>query len=154
MPSFDFTLVKKPKTRKTVKSHDTFRVLDKNVIGVIWITKTANYYVKSNNRTYNISPECYSCKGKRRIYRQGSYDINRFSYIRLIDDCCECDSKHWLPFAVGCIVKGDIVYNSNSDKYLFNIKDIWIDYDDIDAQLACNFYRKHLTEINNIIRNK
>lgn len=156
MPSFDFSIVKKKtKAGKTSKDSSVYKTVDKNVIGVVWITKNAKYYVKaSDGKTYNIKSTSYSCKGKRYIYRQGCDDLNRVCYIRLPDNCRECNSDHWLPFAPGNVVKGNIVLNKKLNSFLFDIKETWVDYGNDDSHKSLEFYREHLKEINNVIRNK
>lgn len=152
MPSFSFTLAKKPAgKRKTSVRTNEYEVVDTNVVGVVWIDINANYFVHTEEHTYPIKKECYSCKGKSRVYRHGCYDMNRVSYIRLSDNLNECNHTYYIPFAVGCIVSGSIHRNKSTNKLSFNIRKCWIDYDNEDAHKALEFYRQHLNEINDAI---
>ncbi len=153
MPSFDFSLVKKESNnRKTSNNINKYEVVEKNVMGVVHIDINANYYVKINNRYYNINSECYSCKGKNMIYAQGYDDKHRVCIIRSPGEYTECNHNLYLPFAPGCIVSGDIIKQNGTKVFL--IKKVWTDLLDNDSHEALNFYREHYKEINQIIKKK
>lgn len=125
-------------------------IIAKNVIGVVWVTEDAEYYVKlDDGRTYKIHKDCYSCKGKSDIYSQ-AYD-NRILYIRC-DNLCEQDNNYWLPFGVGCVVKGNIIEINKGIKF-FYIKDCWLERNP-NTGAAIDFLKEHLEEINRIIRER
>lgn len=152
MPSFDFSLVKKESNkRKTSNNINKYDVVEKNVIGVVHIDINANYYVKINDRYYNINSECYSCKGKNMIYAQGYDDKRRICIIHSPGEYTECNHNLYLPFAPGCIVSGDIIINHPLTAKIFNIKKVWIDFNNDDAHEALAFYKEHYKEINAII---
>lgn len=152
MPSFDFSLVRKETNkRKTSNNTNKYEVIEKNILGVICIDINANYYVKVDNKCYNINSECYSCKGKNIIYAQGVNDKRRICIIRNSGEYLECNHNLYLPFAPGCIVSGDIIINHPLTAKIFNIKKIWIDLDNDVAHEALAFYKEHYKEINAII---
>lgn len=152
MPYFDFSLVKKKSDkRKTSNNTNRYEVVKKNVIGVVHIDINADYYVKINNKLYDINSECYSCKGKNIVYVQGCDDKNRICIIRNPGEYIECNHNLYLPFAVGSIVSGDIIINRQLITEIFNIKKIWTDFNNDDAHKALAFYREHYKEINEII---
>ena len=152
MPSFNFSIVKNESNkRKTYNNTKKYEVVKKDVIGVVWIDINANYYIKVNNKFYNINSECYSCKGKDMIYAQGYDDKNRICIIRNPEKCTECNHNLYLPFAPGCIVSGDIIINNPLTDKIFNIKKVWIDINNDDAHEALAFYKEHYKEINAII---
>lgn len=152
MPSFNFSIVKNESNkRKTYNNTKKYEVVKKDVVGVVWIDINANYYIKVNNKFYNINSECYSCKGKDMIYAQGYDDKNRICIIRSPEKCIECNHNLYLPFAPGCIVSGDIIINNPLTAKIFNIKEVWIDINNDDAHEALAFYKEHYKEINAII---
>lgn len=152
MPSFDFSLVKKESNkRKTSNNIKKYEVVEKDVVGIVWIDINANYYVKINDKRYNIDTECYSCKGKDKVYAQGIDDKRRICIIRNIDEYVECNPNLYLPFAPGCIVSGNIIINRFSNSKVFYIKKTWINLDNDDAHEALAFYKEHYKEINAII---
>lgn len=141
MPTFDFSLPKKKiKERKTSNSINVYEVLERNVEGIVNISINADYYIKCENGDYKIMPECYSCKGKSTVYRQSCYDLGRFVYIRCVDEYIECNPLHWIPFAPGCVVSGNIVLNKTTKRSYFKIKKCWIDNDYDGADKALQFY--------------
>lgn len=152
MPSFDFSLVKKESNkRKTSNNIKKYEVVEKDVVGIVWIDINANYYVKINDKHHNIDTECYSCKGKDKVYAQGIDDKRRICIIRNIDEYVKCNPNLYLPFAPGCIVSGNIIINRFSNSKVFYIKKTWINLDNDDAHEALAFYKEHYKEINAII---
>lgn len=146
MPSFDFSFINK-KTSKRKTSNNG--VLLRNVVGVVFIDIDANYYINVDDKHYNIDKECYSCKGKSRVYAQGINAKHRICYIRNIDKCFECDPNFYLPFAPGIVVSGDIISNMNNK--VFYIKKFLFDITNSKSIEALSFYRNHHVEINAII---
>lgn len=152
MPSFDFSVVKKESNkRKTSNNIKKYEVVEKDVVGIVWIDINANYYVKINDKHYNIDTECYSCKGKDKVYAQGIDNKQRICIIRNIDEYVECNPNLYLPFASGCIVSGNIIINRFSNSKVFYIKKTWTNFDNDDAHEALSFYKEHYKEINAII---
>lgn len=156
MPSFDFSLPrKKAKKRQAVKSNNRLEVVLKNTEGIVWCDENGEYSVDINDGfTYPIHNSCYSCKKHARIYRRGVPFNDRFIYIRAIGEYHECNPKHYLPFAPGCIVIGDLVKTSNNVSNLFIIKKCWTNPDNEKSREAIAFYKKHIDEINSKIKNK
>lgn len=152
MPTFNFSVVDvvKKKVPQKVKSNDTYKVIQKKVVGIVHVDIDANYYVIVDNQKYPIAAECYTCKGKCKLYRQGEYDYARVVWIRAID-FNSMNTNYWLPFTVGCVVTGDVIHSNNFDKFVItNVTDEIT----IKTHEAMVFYRKHLKEINDKIRQR
>lgn len=154
MPNFDFSLTKKKISKKTtVKNNSRSKVILKGVKGIVWCNEKAEYSVDiGDGFLYPIHNSCFSCKGHARIYRRGVAFKDIHIYIRAVDEYNECNLNHYLPFAPGCVVLGDLVKTSLSISPLFIIKDCWIELDNEKSHEAIVFYKKHIEEINNIIR--
>ena len=155
MPSFNFSVIAKvTKKNKSISNNKNIIVLHK-VQGVVFIDLQGNYRVEfENGESYPIHKDCYSCKGHKEIYRQGEFDKGRFIYVRGQGEYFECDSKHWLPFGVGCVVKGDIILNPISKLQSFMIKKCGVDFENVMSIAAINFYRHNIKEINANIKLK
>lgn len=150
MPYFDFSLPKKQTAKKRGNNTTSYNVVVKAVNGIVWINVEADYFVDVEGKLYKIHKDNYSCKGKDKVYHQCQLN-NRVCYIRTKDNLVEC-SKHWLPFAPGCIVFGNIVRIGFTE--YFDIKKIWTDPDNSAAHDAIDFYNKHLNEIKVNYKNK
>lgn len=152
MPTFNFSVVNvaKKKTPQKAKDNDAHKVIQKKVVGIVHIDIDANYYVIVDNQKYPIAEECYTCKDKCKLYRQGEYDYARVVWIRAID-FNSMNINYWLPFTVGCVVTGNIVSINNSNKFVItNVTDEITDK----THEAMVFYREHLKEINDKIRER
>lgn len=147
MASFNFSV---NKNKKDIRNAIKEKVI-KNVKGTIYIDKTAQYYVKADNINYDINPKCFSCIGHNTLFRQGEYDKKRVIYVRQ-NIIVECNPYFWLPFGLGCKVKGDIIISVNNKK-VFNITDFYLGIAE-DEKDAIDYYNKYLKEINEIIREK
>ena len=155
MPTFNFSLTPtKKKEKQTTKSNGRFEVVEKNLIGVVFITLTADYKVQVDDNRYDIKEECYTCKSHAYIYTHSHNLKGRTLYIRNQDNLGERDILHWLPFVEGCSVKGDIIRDKILNKKVFLIKDIYEDYSNPIAHEARQFYRENAKEIFNAIINK
>lgn len=144
---------KKDGKKKTAKSNSGSKVILKNVKGIVWCDEKAEYNVDiGDGFIYPIHRSCFSCKGYARIYRRGVPFKDRYVYIRNIEEYYECNINHYLPFAPGCIVLGDLVKTPFSISPLFIIKDCWIELDNEKSHEAIVFYKEHIEEINDIIR--
>lgn len=155
MPSFNFSVIAKvTKKNKNISNNNDVIVLRK-VQGIIFIDLQGNYRVElDNGKSYPIHKDCYSCKGHKEIYRQGEFDKGRFIYVRHQGEYFECNSKHWLPFGVGCIVTGNVIEHHISKIQSFVIKKCGIDFENTMAINAMNFYRNNIKEINTNIKLK
>lgn len=153
MPSFNFSLPKKEnKARKTSNHTNRCEVVEKNIVGVVWIDEFANFTVRvCKNFIFDIHPDCYSCKGKEKIYALKLDDNRRCCIIRNIDECFECNSNLYLPFAPGCVVSGDIVINGFTKQ--FYIKKCWVELENDDAHTALVYYRNNYNTICSILEN-
>lgn len=149
MPTFNFQVIKtlSKKREKTSKTDNSHKVIQKKIVGIVHIDISGRYYVVANNTKYCIALECFSCRNIRKLYRQGEYDYAKVVYIRTTDT--ECNMYHWLPFTVGCVVTGDVVEINKSQQFVINkVDDVYND----DTHAAIEFYRKHIKEINDAIR--
>lgn len=153
MPTFDFSLPKKEtKARKTSNNIKRTKVVEENIIGIVWIDINANFTVKVNNSIdYKIHADCYSCKGKDRIYTRELDNNRRCCIIRSINDYGECNPNYYLPFAPGCVVSGDIVI-IGFIKY-FYIKKCWVELYNNNAHDALAYYRENYDTILSVIEN-
>lgn len=153
MPTFDFSLPKKKaKARKTSNYTKQFEVIEKNIIGVVWIDKSAKFTVKvANQFNYEIHADCYSCKGKDKIYPCKLDDNRRVCIIRNVDNYSDCNQNCYLPFAPGCVVSGDIVVKGFTKQ--FYIRKCWIELDNDDAHAALVYYRKNYNIIQSVLEN-
>lgn len=155
MPTFNFSLAPtKKKERQTTKSDGRFEVVQRNLIGVVFITLTADYEVQVAGNRYDIKEECYTCKGYARIYTHSHNLKERICYIRNQDDLGNRNILHWLPFIEGCSVKGNIIRDKVLNKKVFLIKEIYEDYSNPVAYAARQFYRENAKKIFNAIIDK
>lgn len=149
MPYFSLSVQKKEQKKKnnnTIK----YQIIEKDVQGIVNITLSARYIIKVKDIKYHITKESYSCKNKNNIYHQLCGNNSRICYIRYVDKKYECNSKLWLPFAPGCIVKGNII--QGQFEKLFAIKKVWIDPDNIDAHNAFQFFKENYDIISEQIK--
>lgn len=104
---FNFSSFGKPKIKKT--SYDRNRKLvEKNVKGVIGINLDATYYVQVGQNQYTLTLESYDVKGKNVYYCKELQNNKILEVISLTKQ--KRNQSKYLPFGVGCIVKGSI-YN-------------------------------------------
>ena len=154
MPYFDFSLLKKKAKERNISNRvKRFEVIEKNINGIVWCDEFANFTVRvCKSFIYDIHPDCYSCKGKNKVYARKLDDNRRCCIIRNIDEYIECNSNCYLPFAAGCVVSGDIVINGFAKQ--FYIRKCWVELDNDDAHAALVYYRKNYNAIMSIIENK
>lgn len=152
MPIFNLSIIKKKKSIN--KRSNRYTIDIKNVIGVVHIDVRANYYIVYNDTKYDITDKSYSCKGKQIVYPLIHVEANRLVYIRNISDLCELNPLYYLPFNVGCIVKGDIIVNNDTKEQLFDIKKCYTERNNYECIKAINFYKEHKDEIYNSIKQK
>ena len=153
MPTFNFSLPKKEtKARKTSNHIKQHEVIEKNIIGIVWIDEFANFTVRvRKNFIYNIHPDCYSCKGKVQVYARNLDKNRRICVIRNIGDYPDCNPNCYLPFAPGCVVSGDIIINGFTKQ--FYIKKCWVELENDDAHAALVYYRNNYNAIRSILEN-
>lgn len=153
MPSFNFTI--STKKRKISKNYE---ILEKDIKGIIHIDIDGNYTVHvGNNIHYKIHPRNYDCSGSKRIFLQGVNNKSRTSIIlknNTFKKCYGLNPTKYLPFAVGLIVKGNIVVNKYSNIKYFNIKNFKIDYNELECHQILEFYRNNINIINENIMKK
>ena len=157
MPLFDFTPIvskKKEIIRKDNYTDGKYSIALKNVEGVVCIDLEGNYYIQIEENKYSIVEENYNTKGYAEVYPQ-KLDNNgqRILLIRslLINKHL---TKHYLPFAPGICVSGNVVVNNYTTKYMFYIKKIMHDYRDNDCRAALQFYQDNYETIQNAIKAK
>lgn len=155
MPTFNFSLAfSKKKEKKTSKNNNRSKIIEKDIIGVIFITIDANYEVEIKGNRYDIKNECYTCKGYTHIYTH-LCNYNKWTcIIRTPENSFERNINYYLPFVEGCCVKGDIIQDNVFNKKVFLIKDIYQDYENPVTLIARKFYNEHYEEINKAIINK
>ena len=69
-------------------------------------------------------------------------------YIRCDNLNQELDILYYLPFCVGCIVKGNIVINNYDKQQYFDIKESYIDYEDDKAANIFKEYKDNYDKLN------
>ena len=153
MPYFDFSLPKKKEKRTTVKNNLRYKVLEKNVEGVVWIDDKGELTVRVlPDKRYSIHNDSYSCKGKKNIYALRLENRRVVCIIRNAGEYFECNRDIFLPFAVGSIVKGNVVMIGFDKQFV--IKDCWTDLNNDDSHLAREYYRDNYDTILNVLKNK
>lgn len=154
MPTFSFSPVKKKEKRKANNNTKQYKIIEKSIVGVIYVTIKGEFDVLYNGVFYKIHPKCFKCKGKAKIYKLGEDKPKRFGFTRVLEDYKEFNSFGWLPFTIGSIVKGNIIVDNRTNHYWFYIKKEWLDYDNELSKKAYNYYKENYEEINKIIKQK
>lgn len=147
MPSFSFSVNNKSK-RKEIAKIVKYEVVQENVYGVVFVDDEFKYRVVVRNTIYDITPSSFTCKNKRNLYPQ-ILDKNkrRILYIRTSEDKRELDSRFWLPFAVGVVVRGDLVNNKNLNEIQFKVKKACREIYDDNSKIAMDYYKEHYEEL-------
>lgn len=146
MPVFSFTL---PKLKTTIKQSTINKenIIETDIEGVIHITLEGKFYIiTSENKEYKIYKDCYSCKGKQRVYfiMLDSKTKSRICWDR-IENRQELSDKHYLPFAPGCCVKGSIIKHLGVE--YFKINKVFINNSIPNSKEALKFYKDNYKEI-------
>lgn len=132
MPFFDFSspIVKKKTTVKP-KIKRSWTVLEKNVKGVVDINEDLLYVaITDNDKHILIHKDCYKCKAHKVIYSRILWGEHKERLIiHRVDNLCG-NNTPYLPFAVGCIVIGDIICATDTMRSYFNIKKCYVDNTD------------------------
>jgi len=155
MPTFDFSkkTVSRSSTGKLRGSTDnrnTYKIVKKDVLGVVGITLDSSFFVIYEDTKYPIARISYKC-GKRKTVYSRFLDDNkkRIKYIRELDRRFD-NIIHYLPFAPGVIVKGNLVIDNLLNKLVFRIKKVDVDWDNKEATKQLEFFRQfYNTIINN-----
>lgn len=129
MPLWNFSKPAKVSRRKN-KIPKSIAVMEKNIKAVVNLNDSLLYSaIFEDGRNILIHKSCYKCKGKQTIYSQclvGKYK-QRLMIHRIPDYCIE--HRPYLPFAVGCVIEGDIILNQETIVFYFKIKKCYIDPD-------------------------
>lgn len=132
MPYFDFSSpAKKVKHINNPKIRNKWTILKSNIKAVVDINEDLDYIaIIDENNQLLIHPDCYKCKNHRDIYSRflhGKFK-QRVIISRLTDYYRE--NKPYLPFAVGCVIIGDIIFRNDDLISYFKIKKCYIDNND------------------------
>lgn len=141
MPTFDFSIIGKINKANNKK----VAIINKNIIGIVHISIDGEFYINANNRAIPIFFECFSKINKNKLYCINLYNNKRLCIIRDKKCITKIDNKNYLPFAPGCIVKGDIIKDKNIE--VFKIKTITTEYDNIEAKQAFMFWKNNYETI-------
>lgn len=152
--TFNFSAVpKKQKKATTSSSSGKYEILNKGILGVVFIDLDAKYSVLTETEIkLPIVSENYSCKGVKDVYEQRFAindlgHMNRVLHTRSERDRVECGKNHYLPFVAGCCVKGSIVLNKYTKVKMFKIRTVYVDNTNPLARNAIEFYRNNYNAI-------
>lgn len=138
---FNFSSFGKPKIKKTSNNLPRREIMHKAVIGVIGINLDGTYYVDLLNNKYPLTIESYDLKGKNVYYCVELQNNRTLEIISLTKK--QRNTKKYLPFAVGSIVKGNLYRILGTPR--FNISKI-LEYSDLnDSDIF--YYKQKVREI-------
>lgn len=132
---FNFSSFGVPKVKKTKTYEAKKPIVDKNIIGVVGIDITGNYYVTTKTKDYSITVNSYDITGKNKIYAVELQDNKALCIIESKKK--NNDSTYYLPFCVGSIVKGHIRLILGKER--FEIRSV-LEISDISEEEK-NYYR-------------
>lgn len=148
---FNFSKFGKPKI-KSSGSSPRREVIQQNIIGVIGINIDASYYVDINGQKYQLTIESYDLKGKNVYYARTLQENKTLEIISLNKQTR--NNKYYLPFAVGCIVKGSTYkifgierFNINKILELNQVPEDSINYFKTIVHKHKQFFRENYKEI-------
>lgn len=146
MNGLKFTFNFNKKKSKT-KNKPISNIIKKNIIGIVGIELNGTYYVLIDNVKYPLTLESYNVKGKEIYYAITLYEKKTLTIMR--NSKRTCNSKKYLPFYVGAIVKGSTYLIHGLER--FNLKKV-LDYKDLDeSQLF--YYKNKVHEFKEFFRN-
>ena len=147
--NFSFKTVTQKRSSKPKITHN--KVIEPDIICVIHIDINGKYYILHRNIKYNLTKNSYIIKNTKDIYAKSLVDNRIIRNIHL-QKITASTVTGYLPFAVGNIVKGNIV-----DEYgvvNFDIKKVItenIEYCE-ERKEALNFYRQNYEIIQENVR--
>lgn len=106
----------KPKT-KVKNPNKKYQLIKNGVVGVIGITSTASYFVDIDNKEYQLTIDSYDIKGKSTFYAKELQNNKSINVIRL--NKININSRKYIPFTVGSIVKGNIYLINGIERFQF-----------------------------------
>lgn len=140
MPSFSFSpKVVVPRGRKSEYKHiSKYTIETKSVYGVVCIKLNKIHYIQTTELgEVPIHPDSFNTEGVRIVYPKKL--LNGRVYCLIRDPFYGLAKvSNSLPFAPGCYVLGDIVFNNIIKQRFFKIKKIW----DSTGTEACKQARK------------
>ena len=146
MPYFDFSVIKK-QTNTNHKKAKQYTILKKDIYGVIHINIEGLLFVNINDTVVPILKECYSTKGKDKIFSlKLQKNTKRLCIVRNKDERLIYNNENYLPFAPGCVVYGNLLLNPYGTT-LFNVKKVLIEYDNEESRNAFNYWKNNYKEI-------
>lgn len=132
MPYFSFSEpIKKPRAKTSGKPKGLWTIQERNVKAVVDITENLDYVaILYDGRKITIHKDCYDCKGHNTIYSQLLY--GEYKQRCLIERIPADTTQHfpYLPFCVGAVIVGNIVFRNDNLNTYFKIKKCYLDYED------------------------
>lgn len=148
---FNFSKFGKPRVKST-SSSPRREIVAKNIIGVIGINIDASYYVETKDKQYQLTIESYELKGKNVYYARTLQNNRILNIISLKKKLV--NNKQYLPFSVGCIIKGNVykilgteIFNINK---ILDCKDVPEEYEHFvktTVHIKKQFFRDNYEEI-------
>ena len=120
MAEFKFSF-SKPKPKTKTNNTPIRKCIQKDVFGVIGIKLDSTYFVDINGKEYPLTIESYNVKGKKEYYAICLQNDKLLHIIRYNNR--PCNSKVYLPFYVGAIVKGSTYLIFGAER--FNFKKVY-----------------------------
>lgn len=113
---FNFSPIIKRERRARVKKESN--IIEKGIKGVIRITLDATYFIIINDTLYHLSNASFDCKDREVLFSKTLANNNIIKAIRLT----KYDKSNYpgfLPFSVGCYVKGNLIKEANEIRFDF-----------------------------------
>ena len=106
MAKFTFTFSSPKPTAKSKKVYEKTRpIIKKNVIGVVGIDISGNYFVTIDGKNYPITLNSYAIKGHNKFY---AIELQNNKALCIMEqNKRNTNNKKYQPFTVGSIVKGN-----------------------------------------------
>lgn len=125
MPTFNFVFSAAKKTKDTKRNTSKdLTTVEANCEGIVKCRENGTYFVRYNNKDYNITPESYNCEGKKQVYlKRLDENGHRIKIIRDSDNRTKmCNA--YIPFAPGLVAKGRLI-KTNYGSVLFHIRSVY-----------------------------